>query len=82
MNQENTDMFPTWFRKANLSTLTALEELPLQPTNHQEAARRGAGPGCMSKKEAHLPGRQGGSAPTQRAADLPQGRVSSPSTAG
>ena len=60
MNQEDTDMFSTWFRKANLSTLTALEELPLQPTNHQEAARRGAGPGCMSKKEAHLPGRQRG----------------------
>ena len=73
MNQEDTDMFSTWFRKAHLSTPAALEELPPQPTDHQEAARRGAGPGRMSKKEAHLPESRGGLVVTQRAADLPQG---------
>lgn len=60
MNQENTDMFPTWFRKANLSPLTALEELPLQPTNHQEAARRGQVTGaCPRKRLTYQEGRGG-----------------------
>ena len=44
MNQEDTDMFSTWFRKANISTPTALEELPLRPPTTRKLPGEGQPP--------------------------------------
>lgn len=82
MNQEDTDMFSTWFRKANISTPTALEELPLRPPTTRKLPGEGQVLGACPRKRLTSQESRGGLAVTQRAADLPQGRMSSPSTSG